>query len=89
MPVIADTTEPPKEFSVSFNFGDTMTTQHSVGEPITTLCGPGGSAKKVMVKGFAAGDEKRERPTTVTIMFKMEMKGFRKPAGGWEGGYCD
>lgn len=77
-PVIAEDA-PPKELSVSFNFGDTMTTQHSVDKPIIALCGPAGSAEKVIVKGYAAGDDKKQRPMIVTIMFRMEMKGVKRP----------
>jgi hypothetical protein len=66
----------PIQLSISFDFQDTMATQHSVSEPVTASCGPAGSAEKVMISAYAASNEKKSAPMTVTVMFKKEMKGL-------------
>lgn len=60
----------------SFDFNDTMPTQHSVTEPVTKLAGPAGSSTVVQVSEFAAEDREKKFPTTVTIVMKRPMRGI-------------
>lgn len=50
----------------------------SVEQPVLERCGPAGSSKKVLVKGYDKNDIGRSRPMTVTIMFSCPMRGLRK-----------
>jgi hypothetical protein len=65
------------EVSVSFNFKDTMTQQHSVSLPITKKVGPEGSSTSVQISGYAASDKNRQKPTTITMVFQGSLKGLR------------
>jgi len=71
-----DANPAPAQLSISFDFQGTMVAQHSVSEPVTANCGPAGSVEKVMVSGYAASDEEKSAPMTVTVMFQKEMKGL-------------
>lgn len=46
--------------------------QHSVVGPVTTLAGPGGSQSVVQISGFAAGDQAKKFPTTLTIVLEEQ-----------------
>lgn len=64
----------PKKITVSFNFQDTMTTQHSVTAPVTTKAGPAGTQTIVTMSGYAAGDrDSKLAPTTVTLVMKRPL----------------
>jgi hypothetical protein len=63
--------------SVSFNFKDTMTQQHSVSVPITKKVGPEGSSTSVQISGYAASDKNRQKPTTITMVFQGSLNGLR------------
>jgi hypothetical protein len=65
------------EVSVSFNFEDTMTQQHSVSAPITRKVGPQGSSTSVQISGYAASDRNRQKPTTITMVFQGSLHGLR------------
>ena len=65
------------EVSVSFNFEDTMTQQHSVSAPITKKVGPQGSSTSVQISGYAASDRNRQKPTTITMVFQGSLHGLR------------
>jgi hypothetical protein len=65
------------EVSVSFNFEDTMTQQHSVSAPITKKVGPQGSSTSVQISGYAASDKNRQKPTTITMVFQGSLHGLR------------
>ncbi|PMD19488.1 hypothetical protein NA56DRAFT_647198 [Hyaloscypha hepaticicola] len=66
----------PSEVSVSFNFEDTMTSQHSVSEPITKKVGPEGIATSVQISGYAAADHHHHKPTTITMVFQGSLGGL-------------
>jgi hypothetical protein len=72
-PIIAVNSPLPSEVSVSFNFEDTMTHQHSVSEPITKRVGPEGIATSVQISGYAASDHHHHKPTTITIVFQGSL----------------
>jgi hypothetical protein len=65
------------EVSVSFNFEDTMTQQHSVSAPITKEVGRQGSSTSVQISGYAASDKNRQQPTTITMVFQGSLHGLR------------
>ena len=75
-PIIA-VTSVPSEISVSFDFEDTITQQHSVSEPITKRVGPSGNATSVQVSAYAASDHDHHQPTTITIVFQGSLHGLR------------
>jgi hypothetical protein len=63
----------PTEISVSFNFDDDLTHQHSVSDPVTKTVGPDGNYTQVQISGFASSDHHHRTPTTVTILFKGSL----------------
>ncbi|KAE9367483.1 hypothetical protein N431DRAFT_428847 [Stipitochalara longipes BDJ] len=74
---IISVTSVPSEVSVSFDFEDTATQQHSVSEPITKKVGPSGSATSVQISAYAASDHHHHKPTTITIVFQGSLHGLR------------
>lgn len=72
LPIIAFTSI-PSEVSVSFDFNDDLTHQHSVSGPVTTRVGPEGDATKVQISGYASSDHHHRSPTTVTILFQGSL----------------
>jgi len=66
----------PSEVSVSFNFEDTMASQHSVSEPITKKVGPAGNATSIQISGYAAADHHHHKPTTITMVFQGSLRGL-------------
>jgi hypothetical protein len=66
----------PSEVSVSFNFEDTITSQHSVSEPITKKVGPAGNATSNQISGYAADDHHHHKPTTITMVFQGSLRGL-------------
>lgn len=50
----------------------------NVDEPELQRCGPAGSSRMVLVKGYSAVDVQRNQPMTVTIMFNCPMRGLKK-----------
>lgn len=66
----------PKALSVSMDFNDTLTHQHSMSSPVTKKVGPGGIATQVQISGYAYGDRKHEKPTTITIVFQGTSRGL-------------
>lgn len=72
LPVIA-VDSLPSEISVSFNFNDDMTHQHSVSGPTTNKVGPEGDATQVQISGYASSDHHHRHPTTVTILFQGSL----------------
>ncbi|PMD40403.1 hypothetical protein L207DRAFT_582609 [Hyaloscypha variabilis F] len=74
---IISVTSVPSEISVSFNFEDTVTQQHSISEPIAKRVGPSGSATSVQISAYAASDHQHQKPTTITIVFQGSLHGLR------------
>jgi hypothetical protein len=72
LPIVAISSVPP-ELSISFDFNDDMTHQHSVSDPVTTKVGPDGDATKVQISGYASSDHKHRTPTTITILFQGSL----------------
>jgi hypothetical protein len=72
LPVVA-VTSVPAEVSISFNFNDDLTHQHSVSEPRTTKVGPEGDATQVQISGYASSDRHHRTPTTVTVLFQGSL----------------
>jgi hypothetical protein len=70
---IVDVDAVPTEISVSFNFDDNLTHQHSVSDPVTKRVGPEGDSTEVQISGFASSDHHHRTPTTVTILFKGSL----------------
>jgi hypothetical protein len=68
------------ELTVSFNFNDDLTHQHSVSGPHTTTVGPEGDATKVQISGYSAYDKVKKEPTTLTILFQGTLHGLLPPA---------
>jgi hypothetical protein len=66
----------PSEVSVSFNFENTITSQHSVSEPITKKVGPAGNATSNQISGYAADDHHHHKPTTITMVFQGSLRGL-------------
>lgn len=63
----------PSELSVSMNFNDTIGKQHSESDPIKKKVGPSGNSTQVQISGYAYGDKKKEKPTTITILFQPTL----------------
>lgn len=70
----------PAEISVSFNFNDDLTHQHSVSGPITKRVGPEGDATQVQISGYASSDHHHHTPTTVTILFQGSLQPLPQPS---------
>jgi hypothetical protein len=67
------------ELTVSFNFNDDLTHQHSTSGPHTTTVGPEGDATKVQISGYSAYDKAKKEPTTLTILFQGTLHGLIPP----------
>lgn len=68
----------PAELTVSFDFNDDMTHQHSASTPVTKKVGPAGSATSVQISGYDSTDSKKKaKPMTVTILFQGKMAGLK------------
>jgi hypothetical protein len=65
------------EVSVSFNFKDTMTQQHSLSAPITKKVGPEGSSTSVQISGYAASDKNRQKPNYNYDGFSRQLARLR------------
>ena len=70
----------PTEISVSFDFNDDMTHQHSVSGPVTKKVGPEGDATQVQISGYASSDHHHRTPTTVTILFQGSLHLLTSPS---------
>jgi hypothetical protein len=68
------------ELTVSFNFNDNLTHQHSTSGPHTTTVGPEGDATKVQISGYSAYDKEKKEPTTLTILFQGTLHDLAPPA---------
>jgi hypothetical protein len=68
------------ELTVSFNFNDTITHQHSTSGPHVTTVGPEGSGEKVQIEGYSAYDKEKKRPTILTIFFQKKLHGLSPQA---------
>ncbi|KAH7348555.1 hypothetical protein BKA65DRAFT_262256 [Rhexocercosporidium sp. MPI-PUGE-AT-0058] len=75
LPIISLNDSIPSEISVCFKFHDTT---HTVSSPATTNVGPQGNGTQIQITGYTSVDKRKEKPTTVTILFQSNLHGLKR-----------